>query len=348
MPKHLLFALFTAASILFANCGSSNSNSQEQPALPEPQPQPVETRKVVIGYLPLDDWEFERSFPSIKWEYLTHINMSFARVKADGTLNIEAIEERIEKVRDTAREHHVKALISVAKNGPGEFTAAINDPKASKELTERLVALAKEYDLDGIDIDYEEYDNWDANFPSLLALARKLHQNKEQGMLLTCAVNSRWLKFGTEWQQYFDYINLMSYDRGAFTDKPAQHSSYEDFVADLNFWETVCKAPKSKIVGGLPFYGYSWDEELADIVDNVRGIRYHTILEHFGTKAEETDAIGKTLYNGRPTIRKKCNFVVENGYAGVMIWQLFQDAYQDDRKLIKTVGEAIKPLQRVD
>lgn len=70
---------------------------------------------------------------------------------------------------------------------------------------------------------------------------------------MTCAVNSRWLNYGTEWEQYFDYINLMSYDRGAFTDKPVQHASYDDFVKDLKYWNEQCRASKSKIVGGLPF-----------------------------------------------------------------------------------------------
>ena len=64
--------------------------------------------------------------------------MSFARVKADGTLNIESIRDRIQEVRETARKHNVKVLISLAKNGKGEFTAAINDPKARKELVKQF------------------------------------------------------------------------------------------------------------------------------------------------------------------------------------------------------------------
>ena len=157
---------------------------------------------------------------------------------------------------------------------------------------------------------------------------------------MTCAVNSRWLNYGTEWEQYFDYINLMSYDRGAFTDKPVQHASYDDFVKDLKYWNEQCRASKSKIVGGLPFYGYSWEESLQDAVDDVRGIRYSGILKHLGNEAADKDNIGKTYYNGRPTIANKCKFIKENDYAGVMIWQLFQDAHDDnyDLKLINVVG----------
>ncbi|MEY8706683.1 glycosyl hydrolase family 18 protein [Bacteroides faecichinchillae] len=339
----LLQTLSIVIYILIMSCTSTTSGSNILPIPEIPETQPEKIQQVVIGYLPLDDWEFKAQFSSIEWKYLTHINMSFARVKADGTLNIESIRDRIQEVRETARKHNVKVLISLAKNGKGEFTAAINDPKARKELVKQIIAFTKEYELDGFDIDYEEYDKWDVYFPSLLVFAKSLYDAKDKEMLMTCAVNSRWLKFGTEWQQYFDYINLMSYDRRAFTETPIQHASYDDFVKDLEYWNTVCMAPKDKIVGGLPFYGYSWDESLKDIVDDVRGIRYHTILEHLGTKAAELDVIDKTYYNGRPTIRKKCKFVKENGYAGVMIWQLFQDAHNNnqDLKLIKAVGETI-------
>ena len=67
--KHLLYALLTAVSILFTSCGpSSNTNNPQVPNVPQPQPQPQPevTQKVVIGYLPLDDWEFENLFPTIE------------------------------------------------------------------------------------------------------------------------------------------------------------------------------------------------------------------------------------------------------------------------------------------
>ena len=102
--RNLLYVLLTVVSILFTSCGpSSSTNNPQEPNVPQPQPQPQPevTQKVVIGYLPLDDWEFESLFPSIEWKYLTHINASFARVKADGTLNIDPVRERIESVRET-------------------------------------------------------------------------------------------------------------------------------------------------------------------------------------------------------------------------------------------------------
>lgn len=303
-----------------------------------------DTRKAIIGYLPLNDGEFEKVFPSLEWNYLTHVNACFARVRSDGSLDIESVQKNIKEVRQAARKNNVKILISIAKEEKGSFAAAVNDPQARKKLIDSVITFTRENELDGFDIDYEDYDNWDANFPALLAFVRELYTSKDEGMLMTCAVNCRWRNYGTEWAQYFDYINLMSYGRNAFTDTPVQHASYDDFVKDLTYWNEQSRAPKSKLIGGLPFYGFSWDERLKNVVDNRRRIRYSAILKYFGREAADKDHIDNTYYNGRPTIAKKCRYIKENNYGGVMIWQLLQDAHDDydDLKLIKVVGETLK------
>ncbi len=40
--------------------------------------------------------------------------------------------------------------------------------------------------------------------------------------------------------------------------KPVRHASYDDFVKGLKYRNEQCHPSKSKIVGGLPLYGYSW------------------------------------------------------------------------------------------
>lgn len=322
---------------------SSDSQAEEYILLlPELQNEPEPSvSKVVIGYLPANDWEYSTQFSNIHWEYLTHVNVSFALAKSDGTLNTDRVTTNIGQIRDKAHAEGVKVLISIAKNTAGEFTTAISNEETRNALAANIVQFTRNNQLDGFDIDYEEYDNWNVNFPSLLAFIQALYAAKDESMLMTCAVGSRWLTYTEEWQQYFDYINLMSYDNGSFTANPVQHSSYDDFVKDLAYWSDTNKTPKEKIVGGLPFYGYSWDEDVNK--DEVRAVRYHGILEHFGNTEEvaDSDVQSQTYYNGRPTIRKKCQYIMDEDFGGVMIWQLFQDAYEEDWKLINVVGEVI-------
>lgn len=299
--------------------------------------------KVVIGYLPA--YEFDAQSDNIRWEYLTHVNISFARAKADGTLNTDVVPaSKLREIRAKAHKHGVQVLISINKNSPGEFRTAISNETTRNALAQNIVAFTKANQLDGFDIDYEDYDNWDT--ASLVAFAKALHEAKEEDMLMTCAVIC-WQRYTSEWQQYFDYINIMSYDNvmSGSNPNPGQHASYESFVSDLNHWATIEQTPRAKIVGGLPFYGYSWDSEVGK--DEFGAVRFRGIIAHFTTKgytAEEiadTDQISKTYYNGRPTIRKKCQYVMGGGFGGVMIWQLFQDAKQEELKLIKVIGEEI-------
>lgn len=304
------------------------------------------TPKAVIGYITLNDHEFDKQFPTIEWEYLTHVNASFARVKADGSLNIDPVKANIQKVRDVAHQHNVKVLIALAQNTKGEFSDAIANPTTRTKLVNEIIKYTRDNNLDGVDIDYEEHDNTsdNTNYQSLLAFVKELNAAKDKSMLMTCAVYGRWLYYGPEWGQYFDYINIMSYDgNNVFSaTSPVQHASFEDFEKDLANWSEKLKTPKSKIIGGLPFYGYSWDKNLP--VDSSKGIRYNAIVQHFGSEAAAVDVMGgETYYNGQNTIRKKCKFVKDNNYGGVMIWQLLQDAYSENQslRLIKAVGESI-------
>ena len=298
---------------------------------------------VIIGYLPLNDHEYTTSFDAIKWEHLTHLNASFARAESDGSLNLNEVASRISETRDVAHANNVKTLISVHKKSPGSFTKAIESEAKRKKLAQQIVDFTRNNNLDGFDIDYEDYDNWNANFHNLLEFVKELHKIKSDNMLMTCAVETPWLDYGTEWHTYFDYINVMSYGYKALnSDEPVQHSPFSKFVEDILYWEEVFEAPKHKIVAGLPFYGFSWDDIPGR--DKARGIRFHRILSAFADvdNIADRDSYSKTYYNGKNTIRQKCQYAVDNKYGGVMIWQLFQDAYDEKDKLINVVGETVK------
>ena len=352
--KRWLYLLLAAAGMFVAACSSSpnrqTEEGEETGVTPE-TPEPTEKQYAVIGYLPLNDYEFDTQYALIEWEYLTHVNVCFARVNADATLNASELEANLDRVMTDARAHQVKVFFSVAANERGSFSQAISTERGRRTLVDALVAYANEKGFDGIDIDYEEHDNTSADATAsqnLLNFAKKLHEAKGD-LQLSSAVYGTWLYYGKEWANYFDYINVMSYDgNNVFgTTTPVQHASYEDFVAHLSNWSSSLDAPRAKIIGGLPVYGYSWDNALmnAGVVDEVHGVRYHNLLSFYGETAADTDVLanGKTLHNGRPTIQKKCAYVKENNYGGVMLWQLLQDGTkgQESLRLLRAIGEAM-------
>ena len=303
---------------------------------------PKTTNQVVMGYMSVDDWQYSAQFGKINWKHLTHILPSFGRVKADGSIDTRAMDLRINEIKITAAASGVKTLASFISFESGSFESAIQNDATRDLLAKNIVNYVKKHDLAGFDIDYEEYSNLEANIPNLLKLFAKLQELKGDDMLMTCAVNpGGWLDYGTEWHTYFDYINLMSYDSFGGSDRPTQHASYEDYVADIYRWSTRNGAPLSKLVGGLPFYGYSWDDIPG--VDDSKGIRFYSIIEYYKDfpEVKDNDQIGNTYYNGRNTIRRKCEYAKDNELGGVMVWQLFQDAKDAEDKLLKVVGEVI-------
>lgn len=334
----------------FTVTGSDNQTSVYTVNLPDLQedPAPVQ-KKVVIGYLPLSDYYFDTEFENLHWEYITHVNASFLLVNVDGSVDEGKVSKNIKRAVDFLHKKGVKVIISLAKKESGAFTAAIKDEEARSNLVNNIINFTITNGLDGFDIDYEEYDTWGSSYPYLMKLFKELQEARNmwyedtgEKLLMTCAVNAGWLNHTEEWEQYFDYINIMSYDKYMpnATNPPGQHASYDAFVSDLHYW--LQRAPKSKIVGGLPFYGYSWDSKTGK--DDIGAIRFKGILKYYGATPEVADADsqgGQTFYNGRPTIRQKCQYVLDEGYAGVMIWQLFQDAEQENLKLLNVVGEVL-------
>lgn len=321
---------------------SCNTETNTPPTIPDDviiSDEEGDKAKLVVGYLTAGDWDFGTAFQSVKWEYLTHINVSFLHVKADGEFDHEAVSNRIDQIKAVAKEHDIKVCISLNSAANEGFAVAIADEATRTKLVENVLAYVKKHDLDGIDVDYEIYDEIG---PNLVAFVKELWEKKDKKLLQTSAV-ATWNPgegYSTDWHKYFDYIHLMTYDfTGGWTDE-GPHATYEDAIGVVDMWHTELEAPLSKLVLGLPFYGYSWDD--IPNVDDVKAIRYKHILEHYGVEAEEKDQMGRTYYNGKPTLIRKCQYVKDNGLAGVMIWQILQDATEDERNLLKTVGEAIK------
>lgn len=293
-------------------------------------------RAVVIGYLPGSDWEYDAEFKNIRWEYLTHINVSFLYVTGEGDLLDSSVAGHLDEIRTEAQKHGVKVLISLQSDGQRGFAVAIKSESVRKKLAAAAVQYVRDHQLDGVDVDFEIYD---AVGPDLLAFVKELYNQKDKDMLQTCAV-ATWNAgqgYSTEWHKYFDYINLMAYDFTGGWAQEGQHASFDQSIGLINLWLTTLQAPASKLVLGLPFYGYSWDDKPG--VDDVKAIRYHQILANYpGQDVPNKDQVGRTYYNGKPTLVKKCQYVKEHGLAGVMIWQLFQDAKSDQESLLKVVG----------
>ncbi len=276
----------------------------------------------VIGYYA--SWSGEPE--DIQYDKLTQVNFSFAFPNSDGTVRLTDTDKLMSLV-ELAHEQNVKVYLAIGgwDLGEGGGNDAIFETMAAKEASRKkfaasLLFLVKEYELDGIDIDWEYPDDKE----SFLLLMKEIYPALQaKNKKLSVAVAGEGVHgdgITKESFQYFDYLNIMAYDGGT------PHSPYSYALQCLDYW-TLKGCPKEKMILGLPFYGKDPNTD------------YKVIIEG-EPNAHNLDQLDNLHYNGIPTIQKKTLLAKERG-AGVMIWEVSQDS-SNQYSLLKAIQDALK------
>ena len=281
-------------------------------------------RKVVIAYVP--DWiDYTNFIGTIDFAKVTHLNVAFANpTDDDGTLSVNAQDKLLV---DAGHRHKVKVLISIGGGGASEGKASreryfdlMSDSKRAGFVA-KLTDYVVQHNYDGLDVDLEG-DAIGKDYGAFIDdLDKSLHA---KGKLLTSALSATngGGNVPTDALNKFDYVNLMAYDAtGPWNPQKAGQPSSMDFAkSSVNFFLERGLA-KSKLVLGVPFYGYGFGQAFTS-----DGYTYAQIVAQY-PGADQLDQVGKTIwYNGIPTIQAKAKYVKDEGLAGVMIWSLDQDA----------------------
>lgn len=302
-------------------------------------------KRVVVAYV--TSWGTRMPNASLVTHFnyaFGHVTDSFDGVRVDNPerlKSIVALREQYPKVR---------FLISIGGWGSGRFSEMASSEKTRLSFAKDCKRLADEYNLDGIDIDWEYPTSSSANISSspddkanFTLLMRDIRNAIGKDKLLTFAdfsdttfVNYR------DVMQYVDFVNIMSYD---MADPPYHHSAlYRSAIAgkqtSSEAVDNHLKAgvPKNKLVMGMPFYGRGKDYE---------GNRAYGKLNADGKYLERWDSIaqvpylvndeGKMIlgYDNPTSIRIKCDYILENGLRGAMYWDM--DSDDDNFTLSRTV-----------
>jgi len=243
------------------------------------------SKPVIIGYV--GGYNGQLINPdSIEAKRLSHINYAFVDIKDNkawlhneqtDTINFRSLNSLKKK------NPNLKILISIggwtwSKN----FSDAMLTDTSTQQFAESAVAIVAQYDLDGIDIDWEypgmigdnnKYRDEDRqNYTRMFQYLRKhldqLSNTTKKKYLVTTAIGgSREFLQHTEMkkvQRYTDFINVMSYDfDGTYDTIAAHHTNLYNskghadmYSADVSI-QNLMKAgvPSSKIVIGIGFYG---------------------------------------------------------------------------------------------
>lgn len=317
---------------------------------------PEPPQKVIFGYL---QSQFLPEY-QIPWHQLTHLSMAFGRVSEEGNLLADGLRPLTPIYRE-GQAKGVKILMSVGGGSSKTMSAVLQNDIYRARLVNQLIKAVDEMGLDGLDIDYEEWTGGPSGTAgeedtkkaiALETFYKELREALPEGKLLTAAVSAGYEEWNDGWGnynvfrnsmfEYLDLVNVMVYD---FTGKwrtslVAQHAGWDHFVSAARQWSEIREVPREKIILGVPFYGVQFLSEDSPV--GATHIPYIDILATYpGENPTEKDQIGLLFYNGRPTMKQKSQFVVDNGYGGIMIWALSHDPQTKEESLLQVIYDTL-------
>lgn len=249
--------------------------------------------------------------------------------RVDGRKYIKALTDLRKK------SPRLKVLLSIGGWDSDGFCYMARTKEGRREFIESCVELVKDYQLDGIDIDWEYPTNgaWGeiASCAHCVEDARQLMQEfrkifdvefKEEHKLLTIAsgMNQPWSDSKT--LEVLDYMNVMCYDYEPGAGGSQAGMEWVKEGMKLNT-DSVGDTPQNrkKINLGVPFYNEG-GEYLVPYCKEWNG--------HVDVSPE--------------ILAEKMNWVKENGYGGGFYWAYSMDVYEQDVE--DKEDEQVKILQR--
>lgn len=297
----------------------------------------------IVGYLP----SYRTNLSVVQWDKLTHLNLAFARINADGSLNDTQVRARFAGLSKTARANGVRLVLSLGGGGGQDeqdaFSACLTDKDARTLMVDNVLQTVRDLSLDGVDIDYEgwAWGSSDANVArqkGLLDVVSMFRKALPDGVV-SAALSGNALQNGWYSKDIFDqldYVTLMAYDKtGTWSSEIGPHAPYDYFV---QLCETCTEQgiPGEKIVPGVPFYGRAFPYGKTA---NARDYSYSEIVSAYpgaeNKNAVETDYL---WYDGLPMIADKCDYVKANSLGGIMIWEITMDSADASKSLLAAIN----------
>ncbi|MBL3658403.1 glycoside hydrolase family 18 protein [Fulvivirga sediminis] len=310
--------------------------------------------KVIAGYYSTSSSE------PVPWNKITHLIYSYVYPTSEGSLQVTQLS-RLQDYVEEAKKHDVKVLLSLGSldNYPGKgdrvFTNVLNDEEKRKNLVNFIYFLLVGYELQGVDILYDEFEGNVVDYSQLnnmVPFLKELRDILPYDMIITCSVTG-----GYGWKAYHyrdiaadmadvaDFISVMAFDNfGTWEDSPlGRPSSLEDAKNALDRYVNF-GVPQNKLVLGVPFFGRDFLRQSGGIA---RPISYLDLLGRFVPTETElaTGHINRDghniFFNSQSIISEKINYVKMNNFRGISAWQLEQDSGDEELSLLKNVHNQI-------
>jgi chitinase len=333
------------------NGNGDNSGQPEVPAASLCDPEFLGQSPMIIAYYT------ENSSVLPDPACLTHINYAHGRFvnkeTGDGGIWIEQ-PEKLQKVVELKKQKpSLKVLLMIGGWGDKAdgFSEMARDAKKRALFCQTCAEHIKNYNLDGIDIDWEyptagpsengKHPDDTRNFNIVLKELREAIGN-EKIISYASSANADYVDWATA-MLYLDYVNVMTYDMG----NPPYHNAPLYYSASITKKRSVDQSvslhkskgiPAERLVMGVPFYGHGTDPYKADVKYNEMSTVFSSKYE--GKNIRKWDAVAKVPYlvdeagtfllgyDDEESVTLKGEYVMQKKLLGVMFWEYRHDDSQ--------------------
>ncbi|MDA1316809.1 MAG: glycosyl hydrolase family 18 protein [bacterium] len=344
-----------------------------------PDPNPV--RKQVIGFLP--SWSVAAK-AKVNPEYLDQIiyfgiginkNGELMKVDEEGKDLLEwhyFKTDYMKNVMSKAHETDTKILVTIKNFDNEEIDTLISSGSATNRAISQISKLITDYELDGINIDFEYFS--DSDFPTakhmniflekLTTQLKKEHPNT----IISFDVNATAIYEDKAYDmvrigELVDQVIVMGYDYHR------QSSTVSGAVAPLvskgdapsvtkSIDSLKGRVPYDKVILAIPLYGYEWqtyskDQGSYTIPGSGALASYKRVRELIESKDDvaisydkksmsprlvyvQSGAIKQIYYEDEKSIKSKLELVHDRDIAGIALWALgYEGTYLEPWLLIK-------------
>jgi len=332
--KRLLYFLVAAALLPLSACG---------------QRQDAGTGRVVVAYV--TSWSNVMPDP----QYMTHINYAFGHV--DSTFDAVRIDnpDRLRSIAALKKDSpSLNVMLSVGGWGSGNFSEMVADEALRKSFCASCARAVADFDLDGIDIDWEYPTSNMAGISAspddteyFTLLMRDLREALGPDKFLTIATSAtaQYIDYKAI-VDYLDFVNVMAYDMSM---GDSHHSGlYPSAYSAEMTSDGAVKAhlaagvPREKLVMGMPFYGRG-TRRFGRYVnyDAVAADGYTVCWDEVSKVPFIVDSLRNYVFgfeNPR-SLGIKCQYIVDEGLHGGMYWDYSGDNAEHD--LARTVRDGL-------
>lgn len=218
----------------------------------------------------------------------------------------------------------------------------LNDYEKRESMIENLMDLVEEYNLDGVNVDFENMNESDKDVYSrfLIELAPRL---KKIGKTLSVDVTA---PDGSEtWSLCFDrntianvadYIVFMAYDQyGTSSNKAGTTAGYNWVEANVKKFLGQEDVDPEKIILGIPLYMRLWEEEedgtakpevvnmkdMFDVLPENQVATWDEELKQYYVEYEEDGKTYKMWVENEKSVGEKINLANQYNLAGIAFWE---------------------------